>query len=91
MDNVWTGISSKQIHEFCVQKEINTISNSENKIILGVSHRHDELNAIVNTILTTKKYINKTIIIFRTLQLEIQDIGLERSVNDSVQTNNNDK
>jgi hypothetical protein len=29
------------------------ISKSENTIILGISHREDEINAIVNTILTT--------------------------------------
>jgi hypothetical protein len=33
------------------------ISKSENTIILGISHRDDEINAIVNTILTTTKWI----------------------------------
>jgi hypothetical protein len=30
---------------------------SENTIILGISHRDDEINAIVNTISTTPKWI----------------------------------
>ena len=55
-DSVWTKIFQK-INEFYEQNEIKTISKSENTIILGISHRNDEINAIVNTILTTTKWI----------------------------------
>jgi hypothetical protein len=41
--------------EFNEQNESKTISKSENTIIVGISHRDDEINAIVNTILTTTK------------------------------------
>jgi hypothetical protein len=46
---VWTEIFQK-IYEFYEQNEIKTISKSENSIILGISHRDDQINAIVNTI-----------------------------------------
>ena len=52
VDSVWTEIFQK-INEIYEQNEIKTISKSENTIILGISHRDDEINAIVNTILTT--------------------------------------
>jgi hypothetical protein len=42
-----------KINEFYKQNEIKTISKSENSIILGISHRDDQINALVNTILTT--------------------------------------
>ena len=48
---------SKKINEFYEQNEIKTISKSENSIILGISHRDDQINAIVNTILTTTKWM----------------------------------
>jgi hypothetical protein len=41
--------------EFNEQNESKTISKSENTIIVGISHRDDEINAIVNTILTNTK------------------------------------
>ena len=58
VDSVWTEIF-QEINEFYVnvKNEIQTISKSENTIILGISHRDDELNAMVNTILTTTKWI----------------------------------
>jgi hypothetical protein len=56
--SVWAEIFQK-INEFYVQIEIKTISKSENTIILRISHRDDEINAIVNTILTTKWIIWK--------------------------------
>jgi hypothetical protein len=56
VDSVWTEIFQK-INEFYEQNEIKTISKSENSIILGISHRDDQINAIVNTILTTTKWI----------------------------------
>ena len=56
VDNVWTEIFQK-INEFFEQNKIKTISKSENSIILGISHRDDQLNAIVNTILTTTKWM----------------------------------
>jgi hypothetical protein len=45
----WTEIFQK-INEFYEQNEIKTISKSENSIILGISHRDDQINAIVNTV-----------------------------------------
>jgi hypothetical protein len=48
---------SKKKNEFYEQNEIKTISKSENSIILGISHRDDQINAIVNTILTTTKWM----------------------------------
>ena len=56
VDSVWTE-NFQKINEFYEQNEIKTISKSENTIILGISHRDDEINAIVNTILTTPKWI----------------------------------
>ena len=56
VDSVWTEIFQK-INEFYEQNEIKTISKSENSIILGISHRDDQINAIVNTILTTTKWM----------------------------------
>jgi hypothetical protein len=40
-----------------MQNEIQSTSKSENTIILGISHRDDEIKAIVNVILTTTKWI----------------------------------
>jgi hypothetical protein len=54
VDSVWTEIFQK-INEFNEQNESKTISKSENTIIVGISHRDDEINAIVNTVLTTTK------------------------------------
>ena len=48
---------SKKKNEFYEQNEIKTISKSENSIILGISHRDDQINAIVNTILTTTMWM----------------------------------
>jgi hypothetical protein len=45
----------QKINEFNEQNESKTISKSENTIIVGISHRDDENNAIVNTILTNTK------------------------------------
>ena len=56
VDSVWTEIFQK-INEFYEQNEIKNISKSENSIILGISHRDDQINAIVNTILTTTKWM----------------------------------
>ena len=56
VDSVWTDIFQK-INEFYEQNEIKTISKSENSIILGISHRDDQINAIVNTILTTTMWM----------------------------------
>jgi hypothetical protein len=53
---LWTELFQK-INEFYEQKEIKTISKSENTIILRISHRDDGINAIVNTILTTTRWI----------------------------------
>jgi hypothetical protein len=53
VDSVWTEIFKK----FNEQNEIKTISKSENSIILGISHRDDQINAIVNAILTTTKWM----------------------------------
>ena len=47
----------QKINEFNEQNESKTISKSENTIIVGISHRDDEINAIVNTVLTTTKWI----------------------------------
>jgi hypothetical protein len=44
-------------NEFYLQNEIQSTSKSENTIILGISHRDDEIKAIVNVILTTTKWI----------------------------------
>jgi hypothetical protein len=54
VDSVWTEIFQK-INEFNEQNESKTLSKSENTIIVGIRHRDDEINAIVNTILTTTK------------------------------------
>jgi hypothetical protein len=56
VDSVWTEIFQK-INEFYEQNKIKTISKSENSIIVGISHRDDEINTIVNTILTTTKWM----------------------------------
>ena len=58
VDSVWTEIFQK-IYEFYEKNEIKTktISKSENSIILGISHRDDQINAVVNTILTTTKWM----------------------------------
>jgi hypothetical protein len=56
VDSVWTE-NFQKINEFYEQNEIKTISKSENTIILGIRHRDDEINAIVNTISTTPKWI----------------------------------
>ena len=37
--------------------KLNLYQNQKNTIILGISHRDDEIKAIVNTILTTTKWI----------------------------------
>ena len=44
-------------NEFYLQNEIQSTSKSENTIILGISHRDDEIKTIVNVILTTTKWI----------------------------------
>jgi uncharacterized metal-binding protein len=50
--------ADKFIHiELYEQNEIKIISKSENSIIRGISHRDDQINAIVNTILTTTKWM----------------------------------
>jgi len=57
VDSMWTEIF-QNINEFYEQNEIKTISKSDKTIILGISHRDDEINAIVKTIVTTTKWIN---------------------------------
>ena len=37
--------------------KLNLYQNQKNTIILGISHRDDEIKAIVNTILTTTRWI----------------------------------
>ena len=56
VDSVWREVFQR-INTFYVKNEIQTISKSDNTIILGISHRDVEINAIVNTILTTTKWI----------------------------------
>ena len=47
----------KYSNEFYEQNEIKAVSKSENMIFLVISHRDDEINAIVNTNLTKTKWI----------------------------------
>lgn len=48
--------NNNKINDFYVQNEIQIIPKSENTIILGIIYRDNDINSIVNMILTTTKW-----------------------------------